>query len=107
MKESHRAAVRDYELHILATEGPYHVEGRYWANEYHAERQRHFAAVRMVMESQHRATFRGERRLLPGSVYAVVASRARGHSGNTPGPRPAASPSVDRTRSARYLDIRQ
>ena len=57
MKESDRAAVCDYERHILATEGPYHVEGRYWANEYDAERQRHFAAVRMVCESQRRAAF--------------------------------------------------
>jgi AraC-like DNA-binding protein len=68
MKESDRAAVRDYERHILATEGPYHVEGRYWASEYDAERQRHFAAVRMVCESQRRAAF---------DVGATVAARAR------------------------------
>ena len=68
MKESDRAAVRDYERHILATEGPYHVEGRYLANEYDAERQRHFAAVRMVCESQRRAAF---------DRTATLAARAR------------------------------
>lgn len=54
MKESDRAAVRDYERHIQAIEGPYHVEGRYYANAYDAERQRHFAAVRMVSENLRR-----------------------------------------------------
>lgn len=48
------AAVLAYERHILATEGPCHVGGAYYANEYDAERQRRLIAERMVRESLRR-----------------------------------------------------
>ena len=54
MLESDRAAVHAYEQHILATEGPYHVEGRYYANASDADRQRRSAAERMVREAARR-----------------------------------------------------
>ena len=57
MLESDRAAVYAYERHILATEGPYHVEGRYYANASDAEHQRRWAAERMVSEAARREAY--------------------------------------------------
>lgn len=57
MKESDRAAVLAYERHILATEGPCHVGGAYYANESDADQQRRWTAERMVRESVRRTAF--------------------------------------------------
>jgi AraC-like DNA-binding protein len=54
MLESDRAAVLAYEQHILSTEGPYHVGGRYYADAWDADRQRRWAAERMVRETARR-----------------------------------------------------
>jgi AraC-like DNA-binding protein len=50
MLESDRAAALEYERHIIETEGHYHVEGRYFANNYDAQCQRRWTAERMVRE---------------------------------------------------------
>ena len=65
--ESDRAAVLAYERHILATEGPHHVGGAYYASESDAEQRRRWTAERMVRESLRRAAVDA----------AAVASRAR------------------------------
>lgn len=52
MSESDRAAALAYERHIIETEGHYHVEGRYFANDYDAQCQRRWAAERMVREGR-------------------------------------------------------
>ena len=57
MLESDRAAVHAYEQHILATEGPYHIEGRYYANPSDADRQRRWAAERMMSEAARRDAY--------------------------------------------------
>lgn len=54
MSEMDRAAVLAYERHILATEGPYHVDGAYYANGYDADRRRRWAAERTVSETRRR-----------------------------------------------------
>jgi AraC-like DNA-binding protein len=54
MSEIDRAAVLANERHILATEGPYHVHGAYYANEYDADRRRRWAAERIVREARRR-----------------------------------------------------
>lgn len=46
-----------YEREILAAEGPYHVEGHYYANHFDAERQRRWTAERTVREAQRRADY--------------------------------------------------
>ena len=46
-----------YEREIIAAEGPYHVEGSYYANHFDAERQRRWTAERMVREAQRRAEY--------------------------------------------------
>ena len=67
MSESDRAAVLAYERHILATEGPHHVGGAYYASESDAEQRRRWTAERMVRESLRRAAIDA----------AAVAGRAR------------------------------
>lgn len=57
MPDSDRAAVLAYERHILAREGPYHVNGAYYANHFDAERQRRWAAERTVREAKRRAAY--------------------------------------------------
>jgi|GEM_PF-575795 len=52
MLEIDRAAVSAYERHILEMEGPYHVGGVYYANEYDGDRRRRFAAERIVRETR-------------------------------------------------------
>lgn len=68
MEQNERAAVLAYERHILVTEGPCHVGGAYYANEYDAERQRRLVAERMVRESLRREGI---------DRAAAVAGRAR------------------------------
>ena len=52
MLESDRLAVRAYEEHLLATEGPYHVDGCFYRDCRDAERQRRWSAERMVREAR-------------------------------------------------------
>ena len=52
MLENDRAAVLAFERHLLSTEGPYHVGGAYYANEFDAERRRRVEAERFVRESR-------------------------------------------------------
>jgi AraC-like DNA-binding protein len=49
------AAVLAAEAAILSAEGPFHVEGRYYANPGDADRQRRWAAERMVREAARQA----------------------------------------------------
>lgn len=48
------SAVSTFERKILAAEGPYHVEGRYYANPDDADRQRRWTAERMQREATRR-----------------------------------------------------
>ena len=57
-----------YERHILSTEGPYHVDGRYFASPADADCQRRWAAERMLREVQRRETY---------APTAGLATRAR------------------------------
>ena len=54
MSEIDRTAISAYERHILATEGPYHVRGAYYATEYDADRRRRWEAERIVRETKRR-----------------------------------------------------
>jgi AraC-like DNA-binding protein len=51
MTHPERDRVLAHERDILAAEGPYHVEGRYYANPDDADRQRRLVAERMVREA--------------------------------------------------------
>jgi AraC-like DNA-binding protein len=51
MTQSERDRVVAHERGILAAEGPYHVEGRYYANPDDADRQRRLVAERAVREA--------------------------------------------------------
>jgi AraC-like DNA-binding protein len=51
------AEVLAAEAAILASEGPFHVEGRYYANPGDADRQRRWAAERIVRETARRASY--------------------------------------------------
>jgi len=51
MTHSERGRVLAHERGILAAEGPYHVEGRYYANPDDADRQRRLVAERAVREA--------------------------------------------------------
>ena len=57
MSESERAQVLAYERQILTAEGPYHVEGVYYANPFDADRKRRWTAERMVREAARRERF--------------------------------------------------
>ena len=57
MLESDRLAVRAYEEHLLATEGPYHVEGCFYRDCRDAETQRRWSAERMVREARRHADY--------------------------------------------------
>ena len=46
---------------IIAAEGPYHVDGTYYANAFDADRQRRRAAERMVRETARREAYNGRR----------------------------------------------
>ena len=56
MQQPDRAAVTEYERHIIATEGPVTVGGIYYARESDAARQRRWAAERMVREAYRQQT---------------------------------------------------
>jgi AraC-like DNA-binding protein len=51
MTHTERDRVLAHERDILAAEGPYHVEGRYYANPDDADRQRRLVAERMLREA--------------------------------------------------------
>ena len=60
-----------YEREILAAEGPYRVEERYYANPADADRERRWVAERMVREAQRRAEYAKR----PASVSPVARPR--------------------------------
>ena len=78
-------ACEAYERHILATEGPYHVDGRYFASPYDADRQRRWAAERMLREVQRRETY---------APTAGLATRARVGTWLTPRERTCADVAI-------------
>lgn len=79
MLESDRAAALAYERHIIETEGHYHVEGRYFANDYDAQCQRRWTAERMVREGHRQNTIaRGESEAARPRIGTWLAPRERG-----------------------------
>ena len=57
MTEAERAQVLAHERDIIAAEGPYHVEGVYYANPFDADRKRRWTAERRVRETARRERF--------------------------------------------------
>lgn len=60
--ESPSAAVLAVERALLANEGPHHVEGRYYASAFDADRQRRQTAERTVREAERRADYQARER---------------------------------------------
>ena len=72
-------AVLTAEERMMDAEGPFHVEGRYYANLFDAERARRLAAERQVRQAERAATWLASRRcpwcgrtFAPGTAYEII-----------------------------------